>query len=152
MTQVPVKFANKEDAKKVCLAMLQFLKIQDTKYRLGCSLILLKREVVDDMERKRAALLVRHAVILQKTVRSCLAKILLSRKRNSRHNLQSILKIQSILRRGVARSKYIKMLGVVEEVKKRMSIQVGESNQPPVPEPVPEVPEPIQVWMTPACL
>jgi len=142
--EVPIKFSNKEDAKKVCLAMLQFLKIQDRQYRLGCSLILLKREVVDDMERKRAALLVRHAVVLQKTVRSCLAKISLSRKRNSRHNLQAILKAQSILRRGVAQSKYIKMLGVVEEVKKRMSVQVGESNQPPIPEPEPEVPEPIQ--------
>ena len=99
------------------------------------------------MERKRAALLVRHALVLQRTVRSCLAKIFLSRKKNSRHNLQSILKIQSILRRGVAQSKFIKMLGVIEEVKKRISIQVGESNQPPVPEPVPEVPEPIQVWI-----
>ena len=120
--------------------MVQFLKIKDMQYRLGSSLILLKREVVDEMERKRASLLVRHAVILQRTIRANLAKAALTRKRNSRHNLKVILKLQSVLRRAVARSKYSKMLEVVNVAKKRMSIQI-EKPPEPVPEPEPE-PEP----------
>ncbi len=119
--------------------MVEFLKVPGRQYRLGCSLILLKREVVDDLERKRAASMVKHALVLQKTVLSCLARIMLSRKGNSRHNLQSILKIQSVLRRGVAQSKYAKTLWVVHEVNQRISMIVG------IPEPFFEVPEPVQV-------
>ena len=145
--QVNIKYSNKDEAKKICLSMVQSLKVQEKQYRLGSSLILLKREVVDDMEKKRGLLLVRYAVVLQKLVREYMSKSILEKKRNVRRNLQSVLNLQSILRRTVAQSKYANMIGVVIQVKKRMSIQVGESNKAQVdsPEVMPQISESSEV-------
>ncbi len=111
--------------------MVQSLKIEEKKYRLGSSLILLKREVVDDMEKKRGLLLVRHTLIIQKLIRQYMAKTIFEKKLSLRRNLQSILKLQTVMRRSISQHKYADMLGVVIEVKKRMSVQVGDSNKAP---------------------
>jgi myosin heavy subunit len=129
--QVSVKNSNSGEAKKVCLAMVQSLKVEEKKYRLGSSLILLKREVVDDMEKRRGLLLVRHTIVIQNLIRQYMAKAIFEKKLSLRRNLQSVLNLQTILRRSIAQRKYADMLGVVIQVKKRMSVQVGESNKPP---------------------
>ncbi len=107
--------------------MVQSLKLQDRQYRLGSSLILLKREVVDEMEKKRSLLLVEYAVTLQRTVRRYVSVGVHETKKQLRRNFQSILKLQSIFRRSMARPKYAKMLEAVRQSKKRKSVQSGES-------------------------
>ncbi len=117
---------------------------------MGSTLILLKREVVDEMERKRGLLLVRHALVLQNLVRTYMSKSVYEKKRNLRQNLQSVLKLQSVMLRSIAHNKYADMLGVVIQVKARMSIQEGDSNVPqnnqaePIP-PISEISEVNQV-------
>eukprot|EP00960_Hanusia_phi_P044717 756782-Hanusia_phi.AAC.1 len=53
------------DSKQQCLAMVQHMKLAPKQYRLGKTMILLKREAVDLMEKERARLLGGKAVILQ---------------------------------------------------------------------------------------
>jgi myosin heavy subunit len=130
--------------------MIQSLKLEEKQFRLGSTLILLKREVVDEMERKRGLLLVRHALVLQNLVRTYMSKSVYEIKRNLRQNLQSVLKLQSVMLRSIAHNKYADMLGVVIQVKARMSIQEGDSNVPqnnqaePIP-PISEISEVNQV-------
>ncbi|KAJ1465338.1 hypothetical protein T484DRAFT_1865170 [Baffinella frigidus] len=45
-----------QDPKSACLAMMKHMKIDPKKFRLGSTMILLKREVVDSMEKERARL------------------------------------------------------------------------------------------------
>ena len=111
--------------------MVQSLTIEEKKYRLGSTLILLKREVVDDMEKKRGLLLVRHTLVIQNLVRRYMSRAVYEKKLSIRRNLQSILKLQTILRRSIAQHKYTDMLGLVIQIKKRMSVQVGDSDKPP---------------------
>jgi myosin heavy subunit len=130
--------------------MIQSLKLEEKQFRLGSTLILLKREVVDEMERKRGLLLVRHALVLQNLVRTYMSKSVYEIKRNLRQNLQSVLRLQSVMLRSIAHNKYADMLGVVIQVKARMSIQEGDSNVPqnnqtePIP-PISEISEVNQV-------
>jgi myosin heavy subunit len=128
---VKIKATNKEEEKRMCLAMVQSLKLQDRQYRLGSSLILLKREVVDEMERKRGLLLVEYAITLQRTVRRYVSLGLHEKKKDLRRNFQSILKLQSMFRRSMARPKYAKILEVVQQSTKRKSVQSGDSNDSP---------------------
>ena len=105
------------------------------------------------MERKRGLLLVRHAVVLQNLVRSYMCKSVFEKKRNLRRNLQSVLKLQSMLRRSIAQHKYAAMIGVVIQVKKRMSIQEGESNkqeEAPI-EPMPSISENLEADQVVRC-
>jgi myosin heavy subunit len=129
--QVKLKPTNKDEEKRMCLAMVQSLKLQERQYRLGSSLILLKREVVDEMEKKRGLLLVEYAITLQRTVRRYVSLSLHEKKKDLRRNFQSILKLQSIFRRSMARPKYAKILEAVQQSKKRMSMQSGDSNNSP---------------------
>ncbi len=118
----------------MCLAMVQSLQLQERQYRLGSSLILLKREVVDELEKKRGLLLVEYAITLQRTVRRYVSLGVHERKRNLRRNFQSILKLQSILRRSVARPKYSKILEAVQQAKERQSIKKGDEDTNESPE------------------
>ena len=115
----------------MCLAMVQSLKLQERQYRLGSSLILLKREVVDDMEKKRGLLLVEYAITLQRTVRRYVSLGVHVKKKDLRRNFQSILKLQSILRRSMARPKYSKILEAVQQTKERKSLLSGNIDDSP---------------------
>ena len=108
--------------------MVKYLKVEEKQYRLGSSLILLKREAVDEMERKRGLLLVEYAITLQRTVRRYVSLLVFEKKQDLRRNFTSVLHLQSIFRRSIANQKYAKILEAVQQAKKRMSIQLGESN------------------------
>ena len=112
---------SKEDAKRICLAMVQAMRVQDRQYRLGSSMILLKREIIDEMERRRAQLLGGRAVVLQNTVRRFVAKVELAKKRENRRRFLSVVRVQAILRRTMTRSKYMRMVQAVRlQEKKRL--------------------------------
>jgi myosin heavy subunit len=114
-------------AKDVCLEMMQSLNVKDLQYRLGSTLILLKREVVDEMERKRAVLLMKYTIIIQKAIRQVLARAALEKKSHLRRAFYAALVLQSTVRTFQIRLRYAKLLGVVLEVKKRMSIKTEEN-------------------------
>ena len=126
-----MQYASKEEAKQVCLNMVKALKVPEKQFRLGSSLILLKREAVEEMEKKRLLLLVEYAITLQRTVRRYVSLLAFEKKQDLRRNFNSILQLQSILRRSMARPKYAQILEAVQQAaaKKRMSFQVGESDE-----------------------
>jgi myosin-5 len=101
--------------------MLQHLKVEASKFRLGKTMVLLKREVVDNMERMRAQLLGGRAMVLQNTVRCFIAKLELANKRDLRHKYQAVVNLQSICRRTITRAKYVRMVQAVrlQERKRR---------------------------------
>jgi hypothetical protein len=113
--------SSKEDAKRICLAMVQAMRVQDRQFRLGSTMILLKREIIDEMERRRAQLLGGKAIVLQNTVRRFVARLELEKKRENRRKYISVVKIQGILRRTMTRSKYVRMVQAVRlQEKKRL--------------------------------
>uniref|UniRef100_A0A7S0QMA7 Myosin motor domain-containing protein n=1 Tax=Cryptomonas curvata TaxID=233186 RepID=A0A7S0QMA7_9CRYP len=129
---------NKDEARRVCLAMVQAMKVQDRQYRLGSSMILLKREIIDEMERRRALLLGGRAVVLQNTVRRYVATVELAKKRENRRKFLSVVRIQAILRRTMTRSKYMRMVQAVrlqekkrleEEARKKLEEERARANQ-----------------------
>ena len=76
-------------------------------------MILLKREAVDKMEKERARLLAGRAIVVQSAARRLLAKLELKKKREIRRRYASVIKLQSICRRGLTRSKYSRMVQAV---------------------------------------
>jgi hypothetical protein len=82
-------------------------------------MILLKREVVDNMERMRAKLLGGRAIALQSTVRNFLAKMELRKKRENRRKYLGVVHLQSSFRRTLTRAKYIRMLQAVRMQEKK---------------------------------
>ena len=109
------------DFRQKVSSMLQGLKVEATKFRLGQTMVLLKREVVDNMERMRAQLLGGRAMVLQNTVRRFIAKQELNQKRDLRRKYASCVKLQSICRRTITRAKYVRMVQAVrlQERKRR---------------------------------
>jgi myosin heavy subunit len=53
------------DARATCLAIVKAQQIPDKQYRLGSTMILLKREAVDKMEKERGRLLAGRAIVVQ---------------------------------------------------------------------------------------
>lgn len=98
------------DARSACLSIVQSIKIDPKLYRLGKTMILLKREVVDGMERMRAQLLGGRARTLQNTIRRFLARQDLSLKRDRRRKYLSTVRLQSSFRRTLTRINYVKMI------------------------------------------
>ena len=80
---------------------------------LAKSMILLKRDAVDKMEKERARLLAGRAIVVQSAARRLLAKLELKKKREIRRRYASVIKLQSICRRGLTRSKYSRMVQAV---------------------------------------
>mmetsp|Transcript_42106 Transcript_42106/g.99940 ORF Transcript_42106/g.99940 Transcript_42106/m.99940 type:complete len:1472 (-) Transcript_42106:191-4606(-) len=117
----PQAVAATQDPKSACLAMMKHMKIDPKKFRLGSTMILLKREVVDSMEKERARLLGGRAIVLQATARTFLARAELSRKREARLRHEKILLLQSTCRRSITRMKYSRMVQAMrlQEKKKR---------------------------------
>lgn len=89
-------------------------------------MILLKRDAVDKMEKERARLLSGRAIVVQSAARSLLAKLELKKKRENRHRYASVVKLQSICRRGLTRSKYSRMVQAVRmQERKRQEEEAG---------------------------
>ena len=109
------------DIKQAVSGMLQQLKVEPSKFRLGKTMALLKREVVDNMERMRAQLVGGRAMVLQNTVRRFIARQELVKKRDIRRKYMSCVKLQSICRRTITRAKYVRMVQAVrlQERKRR---------------------------------
>eukprot|EP00283_Hemiselmis_rufescens_P008991 CAMPEP_0173432926 /NCGR_PEP_ID=MMETSP1357-20121228/10557_1 /TAXON_ID=77926 /ORGANISM="Hemiselmis rufescens, Strain PCC563" /LENGTH=831 /DNA_ID=CAMNT_0014397591 /DNA_START=91 /DNA_END=2582 /DNA_ORIENTATION=+ len=107
------------DPRQQCVAMVNSMKIDPKQYRLGKTMILLKREVVDNMERMRAKLLGGRAVTLQTSVRNFLAKMELRKKRDTRKKYLGCVHLQSSFRRTLTRAKYVRMLQAVRMQEKR---------------------------------
>jgi|LauGreDrversion2_3_1035106.scaffolds.fasta_scaffold24599_1 hypothetical protein len=109
------------DMKQAVAAMLQQLRVEPAKFRLGKTMVLLKREVVDNMESMRAKLLGGRAMVLQNTVRRFIAKQELAQKRDIRRKYSGCVKLQSICRRTITRAKYVRMVQAVrlQERKRR---------------------------------
>jgi hypothetical protein len=89
-------------------------------------MILLKREVVDNMERMRAKLLGGRAITLQSTVRNFLAKLELRKKRDNRRKYLGVVHLQSSFRRTVTRAKYMRMLQAVRMQEQRQKEEQAE--------------------------
>jgi myosin heavy subunit len=109
------------DMKQAVASMLQQLRVEPAKFRLGKTMVLLKREVVDTMEGMRAKLLGGRAMVLQNTVRRFIAKQELAQKRDIRRKYSGCVKLQSICRRTITRAKYVRMVQAVrlQERKRR---------------------------------
>ena len=89
-------------------------------------MILLKREAVDKMEKERARLLAGRAIVVQSAARRLLAKLELKKKREIRRRYASVIKLQSICRRGLTRSKYSRMVQAVRmQERKRQEEEVA---------------------------
>ena len=101
------------DARATCMSIIKHMQIPDKQYRLGHTMILLKRDAVDRMEKERARLLGGRAIIVQSAARRLLAKIELGKKRQMRARYASVVKLQSICRRGLTRAKYSRMVQAV---------------------------------------
>lgn len=101
------------DDRQTAMAILQAQQIPEKQFRLGKTMVLLKRDAVDKMEKERARLLSGRAIVVQSAARRLLAKIELSKKRDARAKYQSVVKLQSICRRGITRSKYSRMVQAV---------------------------------------
>jgi hypothetical protein len=107
------------DPRSVCLQIVQSIKVDPKLYRLGKTMILLKREVVDGMERMRAKLLGGRARTLQSTVRCFLARSEMRRKREARRKYLSVVKLQSTFRRTITRIGYVRMVEAVRLQEKK---------------------------------
>ena len=109
------------DMKQAVASMLQQLRVEPAKFRLGTTMVLLKREVVDNMESMRAKLLGGRAMVLQNSVRRFIAKQELAQKRDIRRKYSGCVKLQSICRRTITRAKYVRMVQAVrlQERKRR---------------------------------
>ena len=101
------------DQKQVCLAIVSAMQIPAKQFRLGHTMILLKRDAVDKMEKERARLLGGKAIVVQNAARRLLAKLELKNKRLIRARFGAVVKLQSICRRGTTRAKYARMVQVL---------------------------------------
>mmetsp|Transcript_68386 Transcript_68386/g.142565 ORF Transcript_68386/g.142565 Transcript_68386/m.142565 type:complete len:1429 (-) Transcript_68386:617-4903(-) len=107
------------DSKAVCMSMVKHMQVPEKQFRLGKTMILLKREVVDKMERQRAQLLGGRAIVLQNTARRYLARLELNLKREQRKKYLSVVHLQSTCRRTITRGKYTRMVQAVRLQEKK---------------------------------
>lgn len=125
--------AQGNDDRSRVLSMVQMINIDPNKYRLGKTMILLKREVVDGLERMRAQLLGDFAVVLQLAVRRWIAREELRQKREVRKKYLSALVLQGAVRRCFTRTKYLRMVQAMR-VQERQNREQGKSAPDPEPE------------------
>jgi len=98
------------DSKAQCQAMANELKFDPKHFRLGKTMILLKREVIDMLEKKRGEMLGSRAVCLQNTLRRYLARAELGHKRENRRKYSSVVRLQAVFRRQHSRRVYIEKI------------------------------------------
>ena len=98
------------DSRATIRAMVNFLKTPPEQFRLGKTLVLLKREAVETMEKLRAKVLGGSAKKLQCLIRDSQAFAELHRKRQERARFLASLCLQGAARRKTARSAYYKQV------------------------------------------
>ena len=96
------------DPKAACLKIVTHLKLPAKQYKLGSSMILLKQDAMEALEKEKKRLLAGRALCLQKSVRTKLAKMTLEAKRELRIQYTSVLLLQMAIRRCQRRTDYIK--------------------------------------------
>ena len=103
-------------ARSKCLACFKALRSTPGHFAVGKTLVLMRREVLDEAERRRGQVLYTHAVSIQSAARVLTARSLLHRRRREREELQNqsfcILKVQAVLRRTKVRLQYMRMVSI----------------------------------------
>jgi myosin-5 len=103
-----------------CVACFKALEAAPGHFAVGKTLVLMRREVLDLLERRRGTILFKHAVAIQSAARVLAARTILIRRRKERQELHALLqskslcvqKLQAYSRRRKVRQQYIRMVGV----------------------------------------
>lgn len=103
-------------ARSKCLACFKAMKSMPGHFAVGKTLVLMRREVLDEAERLRGAVLFNHAVTIQSAARALIVRSLHSRHRRDREDKKNISSctfyLQAIVRRSRVRLQYIRMLAI----------------------------------------
>ena len=104
-------------ARSKCLACFKAMNSMPGHFAVGKTLVLMRREVLDEAERLRGAVLFNHAVTIQSAARALIALSLHSRRRRDHEDRKNISSctcfLQAIVRRSRVRLQYIRRLGIV---------------------------------------
>jgi myosin V len=103
-----------------CVACFKALEATPGHFAVGKTLVLMRREVLDLLERRRGSILFRHAVAIQSASRALAARALLRRRRRERQELRALLqskalcvsKLLACARRQRIRLLYVRMVSV----------------------------------------
>ena len=98
-----------------CVACFKALEATPGHFAVGKTLVLMRREVLDLLERRRGSILFRHAVAIQSASRALVARDLLRRRRRERQELHALVCLQKATRRQCVRAKYIRMVGIARD-------------------------------------
>ena len=103
-------------AKSKCLACFKELKCAAGHFAVGKTLVLMRREVLDEAERRRGAALFKYALTIQSALRMLAACNLLHRRRKDHLSSKGAVLLQARVRRQIIRCKYVRMVGVARDV------------------------------------
>lgn len=94
------------DAKQKAQALIQELAIPGPQVRMGKTMVFLRQEIIDILEKRRAQLVGKYAVCIQKQCRKFTAKRMIARLRRSRKAIQliQIAAKRSLMRRQITQS------------------------------------------------
>ena len=110
-------------ARSKCLACFKELQAPQGHFAVGKTLVLMRREVLDEAERRRGAMLFKQALIIQSAARGLVARDCLSRRRKEHNAMVAIFrdrskcheKLQAVARRSKVRLQYIRMLSIARQ-------------------------------------
>ena len=102
-------------AKSKCLACFKELKCAAGHFAVGKTLVLMRREVLDEAERRRGAALFKYALTIQSALRMLAACDLLHRRRKDHLSSKGAVLLQARVRRQIIRCKYVRMVGVARD-------------------------------------
>jgi len=94
------------DPKAACLKIVTQMKLPGKQFKLGSSMILLKQDAMEALEKEKQRLLAGRAISLQSSVRITLAKLVLEEKREARLRYVSIIQLQLAIRRCQRRTEF----------------------------------------------
>jgi len=97
------------DPKTACLNIVTKMALKEKQYKLGKTMILLKREAMEALEKERSRLLYGRAISIQCAARIRIAKEEMDVKRETREMYLAIVKLQWGIRRRLQRDKYVFM-------------------------------------------
>ena len=116
-------------ARSKCLACFKAMNSMPGHFAVGKTLVLMRREVLDEAERLRGAVLFNHAVTIQSAARAFTARSLLSRRRRDRVEFLRKLQVrclQASFRRKAVFVKYVRMLGIARAASVQAETQKDE--------------------------
>ena len=103
-------------ARSKCLACFKELQAPQGHFAVGKTLVLMRREVLDEAERRRGAMLFKQALIIQSAARGLVARDCLSRRRKHRRSFHAAVCLEASVRQRMTRDKYIRMLSIARSV------------------------------------